>query len=318
MRVPQEIVDAIIDHLSLIDSEDDEREARVGALRACALTCRSFRPRSQMHLLATIYCSRWGNSGRIDLFDRLLVESPHIGPLYVRHFSLVGVPGDFPEEVDVVTDSILVSRILSLLPNLARLNVVSASDRHRRIGFPAAVEGALSLLSLRTLHLSEFLFPDAAALDSLLSHARALQVLSLRRIFFRHYSVDRTGPSSRGVAVSLASLQLRDVNKQEVNAMLAAFSAVDIRHLLSLEVSSMPSAGSLLAANAHTIQRMQYQLIYNPGNDCHGGRPRYIGWKHESALHRGYRAQQRHGQDPDGFWEPAPPHGTQDNITALL
>ncbi|KAJ7277693.1 hypothetical protein C8J57DRAFT_1465652 [Mycena rebaudengoi] len=258
MRVPQEIVDAIIDRLSLIDSEDDEREVRVGALKACSLTCRSFLPRSQMHLLAAIQCSRRSHYNNLLLFDRLLVESPHIGPLYVRHFRLDGVPGDFPDEV--VTDSILSTRILSLLPNLTRLDLVSASGA-RQTGFPTAVEGALSLMSLRTLHLSRLSFADASALDSLLSHARALQVLSLRSIFFHHHPVDRTGPSSRGVAVALASLQLRSVHKHEVDAMLAAFSAVDIRHLLSLEVRSMSSAGSLLAANAHTIQRVQFDFI---------------------------------------------------------
>ncbi|KAJ7261455.1 hypothetical protein C8J57DRAFT_1634410 [Mycena rebaudengoi] len=253
MRVPQEIVDTIIDHLLPIDSEDDGRETRVGALRACALTCRSFLPRSQTHLFATIRCLR---SGDVLLFDRLLAGSPYIGSLYVRYFSLVGVPGDF--SFDVVPDSIMVSRILSLLPNLARLDVVSVSDP--QIGFPTAVEGAFSLLSLRTLQLSRLSFTNAAALDSLLRHARALQDLSLEDICFGHHPVDHTGPASRGVAVALASLRLHLVRKREVDAMLAAFSAVDIRHLLSLEIQTMSSPGSLLAANAHTIQRVRYPL----------------------------------------------------------
>jgi hypothetical protein len=255
MRVPQEIVDTIIDHLLPIDSEDDGRETRVGALRACALTCRSFLPRSQTHLFATIRCLR---SGDVLLFDRPLAGSPYIGSLYVRYFSLVGVPGDF--SFDVVPDSIMVSRILSLLPNLARLDVVSVSDP--QIGFPTAVEGAFSLLSLRTLQLSRLSFTNAAALDSLLRHARALQDLSLEDICFGHHPVDHTGPASRGVAVALASLRLHLVRKREVDAMLAAFSAVDIRHLLSLEIQTMSSPGSLLAANAHTIQRVGYHYIH--------------------------------------------------------
>jgi hypothetical protein len=114
---------------------------------------------------------------------------------------------------------------------------------------------------LRTLHLSLLVFADTAALDSLLSHARALQALSLEDICFDHYPVGRTGPASRGVAVALASLRLRQVGKREIDAMLAYFSAVDIRHLMSLEVHSMLSAGLLLAANAHTIQRVRYHFI---------------------------------------------------------
>ncbi|KAJ7266169.1 hypothetical protein C8J57DRAFT_1329459 [Mycena rebaudengoi] len=263
MPVPQEIVDKTIDNVSMDSNERPDWDVEPyyeEALRACALASRSFRLRSQMHLFAAIRCFRESNSGNVLLVDRLLVESPHIR-LCVRHLRLVGVPGDFP--ADVLPDSILVSRILSLLPNLARLDVVSVSDR--QIGFPTAVEGVLSLLSMRTLHLSGFTFPHAAALDSLLSHATSLQDLSLEDISFHDHSVGRPSPAPCTAAVVLASLKLKYIGKRSIDAVLATFSAVDIRHLRDLYVERTPSAMPLLAANTQTIQKVQY--CFSDGKD---------------------------------------------------
>jgi hypothetical protein len=46
-------------------------------LMACSLTCRSWLPRSQMHLFAAINCSR--KSDTLFRFDRLLARSSNIG-----------------------------------------------------------------------------------------------------------------------------------------------------------------------------------------------------------------------------------------------
>ncbi|KAJ7232377.1 hypothetical protein C8J57DRAFT_1729871 [Mycena rebaudengoi] len=285
MRVPQEIADTIIDHIWLPDSLDGPqpfesrqfvatectdlrqpplyvkgRGARVGALRACALTCKSFQPRSQMHLFSVVQCARskWQPNPRLFMLDRMLTGSPHIGPLYVRHLRLVGVPGDFPDEA--TQDSIMVARILSHLPNLKRLDVVSVFA-NGKIAFPPAVGGAINSLSfLHTLRLYDFTFPDAAALDSLLSHARALQVLSLEFISFDQRTVEPVSPAPREATVVLASLRLQGVNTLHVDAIIAAFRAVDIKHLRSLDIQSMSSARPLLLANAHTIERVRYRF----------------------------------------------------------
>jgi hypothetical protein len=79
MRVPQELVDAIIDKVARLDS------AR-RALEACCLTARSSLSRSQWHLLAAIICRRYSSDSI--KFDALFSESPHIGELYVRYFTL--------------------------------------------------------------------------------------------------------------------------------------------------------------------------------------------------------------------------------------
>ncbi|KAJ7270456.1 hypothetical protein C8J57DRAFT_1468494 [Mycena rebaudengoi] len=76
-----------------------------------------------MHLFSAI---RY-DSGTTALFrlDQLLSGSPHIGPLYVRSFVLVGV-NYLP---DILADSPLVSRILSQLPNLTHFEVDHDSAR---------------------------------------------------------------------------------------------------------------------------------------------------------------------------------------------
>jgi hypothetical protein len=102
-----------------------------------------------MHLLATIRCC---GSRELFNFDRLLAESPPIGRLYVRHWTLDGVSGDFNSS-EHATDCIVVSRILPLLPNLVCLDVMNF--------LIAAVKGELSLPSLHTLHLAHFIFPSS-------------------------------------------------------------------------------------------------------------------------------------------------------------
>ncbi|KAJ7270493.1 hypothetical protein C8J57DRAFT_1716544 [Mycena rebaudengoi] len=264
MRVPQEIVDEIIDHCAM---SEEERTTSVhwhlpgvASLKACALTCRSFLPRSQMHLFATITCDT--DTPALFHFYRLLSGSPHIGPLYVRSFILVGVN---EQSHDILADSILVSRILALLPHLTHLEVDSDSSYEYEWGLQlpilkTAFQKTLSLHSLRTFCLSNYAFSDATELDSFLSHATALLDLSLKDIQFDNSSWRRSRTSPRDATVVLTSLQVREIDPQSIYDMLAAFSAVDIRHLRSLNVESMASMIPLLAANAQTIQKVRYSF----------------------------------------------------------
>ncbi|KAJ7251908.1 hypothetical protein C8J57DRAFT_1351738 [Mycena rebaudengoi] len=271
MPVPQEIVDAIIDIVAMESSlrprwnqgwNVECHQWDSGPLRACALTCRAFRPRSQKHLFSAIYCFREGFYNYLALFDRLLGRSPHIG-LLVRHcrFRLEAVPGDS------TPIPIVFSRILSHLPNLDRLDVESRD----RQPFPTVVQGALSsLLSMRTLHLCKVNFPSAGALDSLLSYAKSLEHLSLEHITFDPPFVypNRNGPhpARRAGIVVLLSLTLQHMQLDRINAILAGFKAVDIRHLryLNIERTFFPKA--LLAANKQTIQKLRYCFLFlTPG-----------------------------------------------------
>ncbi|KAJ7275642.1 hypothetical protein C8J57DRAFT_224948 [Mycena rebaudengoi] len=251
MRVPPEVVEVIIDDCAMSELP------QTATLRACSLACRSFRSRSQMHLFSSIHCD--AGTTALFRFDQLLSGSPHIGPLYVRSFVLVGVN---------YTDSLLVPRILSQLPNLTHFEIDHYSykdnewERQSSI-LKAALQKTLSLRTLRTICISEYTFSDAIELDSLLSHATALRTLSLGRIEFRDDSVRRTSPAPQEAAVVLASLRVRGISERAIYAMLAAFSAVDMRHLLSLSVESMAAMIPIVEANAQTIQKVRY--LYSSG-----------------------------------------------------
>jgi hypothetical protein len=118
-----------------------------------------------MHLFSAI---RY-DSGTTALFrlDQLLSGSPHIGPLYVRSFVLVGV-NYLP---DILADSPLVSRILSQLPNLTHFEVDHDSyednewEQQPSI-LKAALQNTLSIRTLCTLCITEYTFSDATELDS--------------------------------------------------------------------------------------------------------------------------------------------------------
>ncbi|KAJ7234440.1 hypothetical protein C8J57DRAFT_1479947 [Mycena rebaudengoi] len=252
MQIPPEIVNMIIDDFTMAEVP------QTATLKACSLICRSFRSRSQMHLFSAIRCD--AATRALVRFDRLLSRSPHIGPLYVRSFVLVGVNSYLR---DILADSLLVSRILSQLPNLTHFEVDREADednewKRQPSILKAALQKTLSLRTLRTICISEYTFSDATKLDSLLSHATALRTLSLKHIRFRHNSVRRTSSAHHEATVVLASLSVRNIDEGDIHAMLAAFSAVDMRHLLSLNVESMASMIPLLAANAQTVQKVRY------------------------------------------------------------
>ncbi|KAJ7289557.1 hypothetical protein C8J57DRAFT_1493988 [Mycena rebaudengoi] len=73
-------------------------------------------------------------------------------------------------------------------------------------------------------------------LDSLLSDATALQYITC----------------------VLASLKVKEVDERNIDAMLAAFNAVDVKHLLSLDVQNMSSMITLLAANTDNTKTVLF------------------------------------------------------------
>ncbi|KAJ7289529.1 hypothetical protein C8J57DRAFT_1493961 [Mycena rebaudengoi] len=240
MRVPQEIVDAIIDHFSISE-------------------------RNRERLFAIINCAE--RRRMLSRIDKLLTGSPQIGRLYIRHFRL-GIRAS-----DILSPP-LATRILPLLPNLVRFDLVAERELSVSIDivrahqwekqpplFRTAVEQTHSLRSLRALRLCHYSFSNAAALDSLLGHATALQDLSLKEIRFRDSSSDRISSALREATVVLASLTLQDVEQSDIDEMLITFSAVDIKHLRSLDIMGSPPASSLLVANAQTIHIVWYQEL---------------------------------------------------------
>jgi hypothetical protein len=262
MRVPQEIVDAIIDSfamsddekISLISSRPGWREPdAANSLRACSLTSRSFLLRSRMHLFSAIFCQyHWDV---LDL-DRLLAESPHIGELYVRYFTLNISANIIP----FLAEDIVLPRILSRLPSLTHFTLVFPIYGFPSIYgvwpslFKASIRATLSLHCLRSLCLRWTHFADASELELLLGHATGLKALILGDIYFENSSVRRVDPPE--VRIVLESFELQRVKMDVVDAMVSSFSTVDIKHLKSLVAHASPSI-LLLKANAQTIQRVR-------------------------------------------------------------
>ncbi|KAJ7266839.1 hypothetical protein C8J57DRAFT_378068 [Mycena rebaudengoi] len=260
MRVPQEIVDAIIDNFAMPDEEkilhyrpelDD-----ANSLRACSLTSRSFLRGSRMHLFAAIFCL---SPSEFSHFDRLLAESPHIGELYVRHFTLSIKDRRAP----LVAEDVVLPRILSRLPRLTHLMLDFLPTSHisreniwvlQPPQFKTSIQATLSLHCLRSLRLYDLKFTNVSEFESLLSHATSLKALTLGRIAFENPFIRRVN-SCHEVHVVLESLEL-ELEMDVVDAMVSSFSTVDINHLQSLNVTSTHMI-PLLKANAQTIQKVR-------------------------------------------------------------
>ncbi|KAJ7279327.1 hypothetical protein C8J57DRAFT_132537 [Mycena rebaudengoi] len=249
MRVPSELVDAIIDKVAVLDNLTAERRA----LRACSLTARSFLPRSQLHLFAAITFRH--DSLDMMKFDRLLAESPHIGELYVKYFALQLEGQTSPHSHN---KTIVVPRILRLLPGLTHVFLDFDCDddqpwESQSDLLKTGVQAACSLHSLRSLCLANLHFANVSELESLLSHAIGLKALVLDDITFSDSSVWSVD-LRREPRVVIESLTLDTFDA--VDAMVSSFSTVDIKHLQSLVLVSTPMF-ALLKVNAQTLQKVR-------------------------------------------------------------
>ncbi|KAJ7278791.1 hypothetical protein C8J57DRAFT_148622 [Mycena rebaudengoi] len=262
MKIPQELIDAVIDNLSISMAQTD-REILTGhvpreliaTLKACAVSSRSFLARSQRELFTSIICTTEKNT--VFRFHQLLSGSPHIGH-YVQQFSLIGV-GD-----DSLQDYIPAALILLLLPNLTSLRVIPIPIMHmpqrwdnQPVSFRAALEGAISLCSLRHLSLYKYSFPDVPTLDSILCQATGLKELELSEISFINHSIRHVDPARLEALVILDTLKIDFLLHLDTTAIVAAFALVDVTHLRCLKVSRMRVATPIFKANAQTIQQVQ-------------------------------------------------------------
>ncbi|KAJ7266675.1 hypothetical protein C8J57DRAFT_1617852 [Mycena rebaudengoi] len=258
MRVPQEIADAIIDNFAMshdekisLNREPDDADS----LRACSLASRSFLRRSRMHLFAVFFCQRLSDFSH---FDRLLVESPHIGELYVKYFTLA--IGD--RIAPLLTEDIVLPRILSQLPCLTHVSLEFPSTYGDWPPlFKAGIRATLSLHCLRSLHIWHLDFSNVSDFEILLSHATGLKALTLGNIRFDNPSVHRVDVPHE-VRVVLESFEL-ELGMEAVDAMVSSFSTVDIKHLKSLVVH-FSRLIPLLRVNAQTIQKVRASFSKDP------------------------------------------------------
>ncbi|KAJ7266625.1 hypothetical protein C8J57DRAFT_376247 [Mycena rebaudengoi] len=225
--------------ISLISRRHWREPDDANSLRACSLASCSFLPRSRMHLFSAIFCQRLSNFSH---FDRLLAESPHIGKLYIRYFTL-----EIGDIDPLFTGDVVLPRILSRLPHLTHVSFKFPSTYGDWPPlFKAGMRATLSLHCLRSLCLYFMVFPNTSELELLLSHATGLKALTLGNIYFGNPSVRGVDPP--GVHVFLESLEL-ELEMEAVDAIVSGFSTVDIKHLKSLVTKFSPII-PLLKVNA--------------------------------------------------------------------
>ncbi|KAJ7214155.1 hypothetical protein C8J57DRAFT_1732766 [Mycena rebaudengoi] len=113
-RLPQELIDAIINQIApqgewaAVPDTYHAHESDQEALMACALTSRSFLPRSREHLFDAVVLDTKAPSK----LEALVSESPHILTSYVKYVLCIL---DYDTSTRTA-DFTLASRILGLVP----------------------------------------------------------------------------------------------------------------------------------------------------------------------------------------------------------
>lgn len=246
-KIPQEIIDAIIDELDASSTDGIEPKT----LKSCALVARAFVRPSQMKLFATVNLHSYYHE-RSRLFSRLISSRPHIGH-YVKNLNLAYRSGR----------SASLGQILSSLPKLKTISLYPQQadpfPTYHRDSFLAA----FSLSSLRRLALRDHIFPDALELQSLLINSTGLEELVLIDIQFTNTSASEpeTRPESRRIV--LRSLEFVGMPIDYMEAVLSSFSIVDIIHLRSLSCDRFHKP--LFLANAHSMEKLELVVNHRPG-----------------------------------------------------
>ncbi|KAJ7837279.1 hypothetical protein B0H13DRAFT_183952 [Mycena leptocephala] len=257
-QLPQEIIEAIIDEFdaSMTDENDWTVFPDRKALRSCALVGRAFVRPSQMKLFARVMIyDTQSPDERTRLFSKLLSFAPHVGH-YVKTLVLAHRCGR----------SASVEHVLSSLPSLKTLALYAlrrSAVEPLATGLGDSLRVAFSLSSLRRLMLRDHQFPDALALQSMLSNSIGLEELVLVLVSFANTSVV-LNPAARQEPprVVLKSLKLGGMPIDRIEAVLNAFTVVDIRHLSSLGCGNHYYE-PLVRANARSLQELTLEVSHN-------------------------------------------------------
>ncbi|KAJ7292508.1 hypothetical protein C8J57DRAFT_1490012 [Mycena rebaudengoi] len=259
--LPQEIIDAIVDHATADEGElrggNEPREA--DTLKGCALTCACI----SLEEPAAFVCFDLLRhvelrQARDTCFGipasylcRLVIAS------YVKYFIIVLHADKYTRLVDFT----VVSQILALLKNLVYLEVHLSLDGLAAHIWPTIFKNAffepLLLPAFQSLSLLSCTFADVLELESLLSHASGLNALTLKDVKFDHTDARRAEPVSHEPRIILSSLEVTMGRMHgAVDAMLSSFTMLDIKHLRSLDVSMWTPMIPFLKANAQTVQKV--------------------------------------------------------------
>ncbi|KAJ6509182.1 hypothetical protein C8R47DRAFT_12395 [Mycena vitilis] len=248
MQLPQELVDIIIDMVSVFEDTDD----RKSTLLSCALLSRAFAGPSQRNLFSTVQLYPYNHNS----FAALLSSSPHIGT-FVRTFMVEYNADPHPSRPFAVTT------ILAALPYLECIclwawagiqPICNASPE-----FFDACRRACSLPTVRRIELKNQVFADAMELESLLGNSTGLRELSLESISFKSLRVARV-PSSR--SITLESLVVAMIDEEILECILDAFTTVDVKHLRSLRFE-LAVVCPILGVNAGSLRELGIQYDYD-------------------------------------------------------
>ncbi|KAJ6579939.1 hypothetical protein DFH09DRAFT_1275707 [Mycena vulgaris] len=260
VKLPQELIDAIIDEFD--PSLTEKNQPRVfpdrETLRSCAVMAHVFVGPSQAKLFSTVNLScpyyRKAPEERSRLFSKLLSSKPHIRS-YVRTF-LLSYRCTQSNSAVCILSSLPKLESLSLRPSLDDLvdNLYPPFPIHLR----DSILAVLSTTSLRHLELRNHRFDTTQELQHILKNGPGLKELVLVQIQFANVSPASFAVSQEPPKVVLESLQIFQTKTDVIEAILNAFTAVDITHLRSLSCDRYHKS---LRANAHSIQDLTIEIV---------------------------------------------------------
>ncbi|KAJ7726679.1 hypothetical protein DFH07DRAFT_1066643 [Mycena maculata] len=273
MRLPQELVDAIIGEIHPYKPKADPfvlcpNVPLLQTLKSCALVSRACARTAQKQLFSAIALRDHHGVNTYQKFLLLMRRWPHISgsagyvrpqiSSYVRHLYV-----DFNED-----DANLLSKILHLLPNVEELRFgirdgAGTAGNWQWNVYPTPLKEAfLAVLSrpvLRRICMKGIFFTDAGELDALLGNAVGLKDLHLESIWCD--SPDSHAPGPHTPAIVLNSLKLVFPSYRSVNRILSALTTVDLTCLRSLDLNLIHTdAKRLLRATTATLQKLTLHL----------------------------------------------------------
>ncbi|KAJ6509188.1 hypothetical protein C8R47DRAFT_12600 [Mycena vitilis] len=227
MQLPQELIDVVIDLVSVLGD-------RKSTLLSCALVSRAFASPSQRKLFTTVHLHGISNHKQ---FALLLSSSPHIG-FFVRTFRA-------EYDADPHTSyPILIAKILAALPCLKVLRRVSPG---------------MQPSDIRRIELGKQVFADAMELESLLANSTGLRELCLESISFKSHRVVRV-PRIRRISLERMEFTLMLMGEATIQCILDALTIVDVKHLRSLRFE-LAVVRPILGVNAGSLQEVE--IKYN-------------------------------------------------------
>ncbi|KAF7367303.1 hypothetical protein MSAN_00792400 [Mycena sanguinolenta] len=279
MRIPQELVDLIVDNL-----HDD-----IPSLKSCSLTARAFVGSAQTWLFNSVEIlppkSRDDQDSPCRRFYKLLTRSPHIAPLIEElQIVLVGSEtsaydaegGYYLEERHVpwVMSGRTLSLVLALL-NLKRISLVENSSSEwngygrysmqwNKLGrsLKSALAAVFSSPRLESVCLRGIVVQSPVQLLSLFSEATSLKELSISRVYFTQVWSERTSwPESQPWNPQLQSLLVSDVDSGPLCCYLL-HPQIDLTRITSLTLATRTVEWKEKMSKA--ISGMTHLALYQP------------------------------------------------------